>query len=360
MAGDSCPVAYGVNFWNRRPLSAIVARRFGNAPRYIDDFDQAADEARRAGVPLIAWSARVSAEQEDRVRQRVAFFRIEDGFIRSVGLGAGLVAGASYVLDSRGIYYDSRRASDLEVLLQTQQLTDEQLERGRGLLRMLVDLRVSKYNLPERTASLPRPADREAVLVVGQVADDASIRSSVSTTLDCQRSPNINRDLLVYARQRHPGAVIAYKPHPDVASGLRRGQIPRSEVGSLADHCLEHTDIVDAIDWCDRVETVSSLAGFEALVRGKAVATHGTPFYAGWGLTEDHGEFARRSRRVGLEAMVYLLLVEYSICYHPAHRRICTPEELIAYLVERRRSRGVRWTIQALTLASRLGRRLGL
>ena len=35
------------------------------------------------------------------------------------------------------------------------------------------------------------------------------------------------------------------------------------------------------------METMTSLAGFEALLRGKPVTTHGQPFYAGWGLTED-------------------------------------------------------------------------
>ena len=48
----------------------------------------------------------------------------------------------------------------------------------------------------------------------------------------------------------------------------------------------------------DEVHVNSSLAGFEALLRGTKVSTYGVPFYAGWGLTEDHGPIpARRTAR---------------------------------------------------------------
>ena len=60
---------------------------------------------------------------------RVKTLHIEDGFLRSVGLGADLVRPLSWVIDHRGIYYDATRASDLEHMLQTRVFDDATLAR---------------------------------------------------------------------------------------------------------------------------------------------------------------------------------------------------------------------------------------
>ena len=47
---------------------------------------------------------------------------------------------------------------------------------------------------------------------------------------------------------------------------------------------------------------MTSLLGFEAMLRGVKVTTTGAPFYAGWGLTRDLGELpARRTARPDLD-----------------------------------------------------------
>jgi glutamyl-tRNA reductase len=53
----------------------------------------------------------------------------------------------------------------------------------------------------------------------------------------------------------------------------------------------------------DEVHVLTSLAGFEALLRGKPVATYGQPFYAGWGLTQDCYPLQRRTRRLSLDEL---------------------------------------------------------
>jgi len=115
-----------------------------------------------------------------------------------------------------------------------------------------------------------------------------------------------------------------------------------------------------AIEWCDRLDTVSSLSGFEALLRGKKVTTYGSPFYAGWGLTHDHAEFPRRGRQRALEELAYLALVEYSHYYHPHTGNVCTPEELIDFLVQQKKSRWVAVKTRVLTAISWVGTQLGL
>ncbi|MGJ8537971.1 MAG: capsular polysaccharide export protein, LipB/KpsS family, partial [Parasphingopyxis sp.] len=79
---------------------------------------------------------------------------------------------------------------------------------------------------------------------------------------------------------------------------------------------------------------MTSLAGFEALMRGKTVLTYGGPFYAGWGLTEDRLTFERRSRRLSLDALVAGTLIVYPRYIHPPTRLPCTPEEIAAWLSE--------------------------
>jgi capsular polysaccharide export protein len=354
------PIVYGVKFWNRRTLGVILRMRFGGMPRFFDNFDVALEKAAEAQLPLICWASRTSPEQAAQAAERVPFYRVEDGFIRSVGLGAGLNAGLSFVLDQQGIYYDGREPSDLETLLQYSDFTDDMLERGKRLQHDLIQCCITKYNLPGSAEGLADATGRQAVLVVGQVADDASVRSSCSATINCAVSHNVNLDLLRDVRARFPDACIAYKPHPDVVSGLRAGHIPDQTVKQWADLHLKKTDIVTALDWCDHLETISSLAGFEALLRGKSVAVHGTPFYAGWGLTTDYSSFSRRCRKLRIEELVYGLLVGYGHYVHPYRRETCSVEELIAVLSTQKASRYVQWRASVLTFLSWLGSKMGL
>ncbi len=55
--------------------------------------------------------------QEHR-NEKQPVVRVEDTFLRSVGLGANLVRPLSWVRDRRGIYYDATAPSELEHLLQ--------------------------------------------------------------------------------------------------------------------------------------------------------------------------------------------------------------------------------------------------
>jgi capsular polysaccharide export protein len=357
---SSPPIVYSVRFWNRKAVGAIITAAYGYPPLFVNDFSRALSLAQLNHAPLIGWSSRVTAEQAKRIQSHVEFYRIEDGFVRSVGLGAGLNGGASFVVDGTGIYYDASQPSDLEVLLQEQSLTPMEVARGEQLITALVSQNISKYNLKGSDKGLPDSAGKEAILVVGQVADDASVRSSLSQVLDCESSENINKDLLAHTRSVYPDACIVYKPHPDVVSGLRAGMLPESEVLNYADACLPQVDIMVAIDWCDRLETVSSLSGFEALLRGKQVTTYGSPFYAGWGLTQDHADLPRRGRERSLAELVYLALVEYSHYYHPHTQQVCTPEALIDYLAQQKKSIWVAVKTRVLTAVSWLGTQLGL
>ncbi|AAV95035.1 capsular polysaccharide biosynthesis protein [Ruegeria pomeroyi] len=291
--------AGGMRLWKRRPLK----RMFGRFGRISFTDTPAAGDPR----PHMVWAARAAASDTAT--------RVEDGFLRSRGLGAELVPPLSLVTDDSGIYYDPTRPSALESLIARRaELRADQRQRAEALIRMLTTARISKYNLGGALPDLP-PGHR--ILVPGQVEDDASILTGTGEI----RS---NLDLLRSVRAAHPQAVIVYKPHPDVEAGLRVGGI---DPGTLADVIATQADPMQLLDQVNEVWTLTSLLGFEALLRGLPVTTLGAPFYAGWGLTRDLGPIpARRQARPDLAGLVHAALIDYPRYWDPRTGQPCPVE----------------------------------
>lgn len=317
------PVLYRMPRWKRETVDRMLDGPAGS-PLHVRDAAEAVAKAKAAGGPLVAWSSRDTRRLQEMCRNEgVPFTQVEDGFIRSAGLGASFVQPSSLVFDARGIFYDSTRPSDLELMLEGGEFPLDLLLRAARLRERLVVARTSKYNVGTRQAGERfNSAGRPIVLVPGQVEDDASIRRG---------SPVIarNLDLLRAARARNPEDFLVYKPHPDVEAGLRSGKVPEKEAAGFADCIVTQASIIDLIEAADAVETMTSLAGFEALLRGKRVTTHGQPFYAGWGLTEDLAPVARRTRRRSLDELVAAALILYPRYLDPETRLRCTPELLV-------------------------------
>src|SRR3546814_6700459 len=104
-------------------------------------------------------------------------------------------------------------------------------------------------------------------------------------------------------------------------SGNRTGKIQLAEAQKWADHIEMELSVTSCIDACAEVHTMTSLTGFDALLRGKHVVTYGQPFYAGWGLTEDKIKTGmatgRRKRRLPLEQPVAGVLLSYPLFWTP-------------------------------------------
>lgn len=282
-----------------------------------------------SGTRVLSWASALTSEfVEACVNTGVCLWRMEDGFVRSVGLGADLVRPLSLVFDSRGIYYDATAPSDLEVLLQDTHFSNELLERASRVRQQLVDLRLSKYNVGQ-TEPLKLPSCRRLILVPGQVETDASIAKG---------SPKIktNLGLLEAVRVASPDAFIIYKPHPDVVGGGRYGQVDSIRVAQFCDIELRQASITDLLDQVHEVHTLSSLTGFEALLRGLKVVTYGMPFYAGWGLTEDRLLCSRRTRALSLNELVAATLIVYPVYTDPASGDHINIETAIALLARQR------------------------
>jgi capsular polysaccharide export protein len=251
---------------------------------------------------------------------------VEDGFIRSAGLGADCVPPLSIVVDRLGVHFDPNAPSELEALLENGEFTPDILERARELRQTIVDQGISKYG-SERAALPGRRSARRYILVPGQVEDDRAVLAG-SEVIG-------NAELLRRVRKEAPNAHIIYKPHPDVEAGHRLGAIPPDLCAQLADEEVHGGPISSWIELVDEVQVNTSLAGFEALLRGKSVTCHGVPFYAGWGLTRDLGYVPdRRTARRSMEELVAAVLMLYPRYIDPVTGLPCTPEILIRRLSE--------------------------
>ncbi|MGL5524929.1 MAG: capsular polysaccharide biosynthesis protein [Aeromonas veronii] len=260
-----------------------------------------------------------------RYPELVSAIRVEDGFIRSSGLGSNLCRPSSLSIDPVGIYFDSRRPSALEQLLNYEPIDEALLAKGNQLLTLLRESRVSKYNVGEAEPFQPPQDGRELVLVVGQVDGDASILCG---------SPVIrsNEQLLWAVRAAKPQAHILFKPHPDVVCGNREGTISASCLAECVDSQVIQCDLASLYPHIDELHTMTSLSGFEALVQGVKVTTWGQPFYSGWGLTRDIHPPARRERPLPLAALVCLTLAAYPRYIDWQSGLWCSPEQLIRKL----------------------------
>jgi len=317
----------GITAWKRKYL-----RQYLRSPDGSVSFGAGKMRSNSTFSAKLTWGYRAYGDMQPDAEHCVSgkpLFRVEDGFLRSMGLGSDFNAPASLVVDRRGLYLDPARPSDLEELLNEYECTPADIFRAVTLKQLILSSRLSKYNVGTES-KLPVSAKcKTHVLVVGQVEDDESIKRGCDTV-------HKNMDLLSSVRAANPDAWIRYKPHPDVVAGNREGTIDERVLRENANVVEAGASIIDCIEACDELHTMTSLSGFEALIRGKRVVTYGAPFYAGWGLTEDHQPIKRRMRRRTLDELVYLSLIAYPRYVDIETGEFTTPEDLVKTIIRRR------------------------
>lgn len=305
----------GIRFqWWKRPFATPFLMAGRGALRWTNETDELQPHEH-----AVLWGARSATS----LPENAAHVRIEDGFFHSCGLGSDISAPYSQVIDTRGLYFDATRPSDLSVLLNETDFSDDELARAASLRHLATRLGVTKYNLGRRAPAWNSPAGKTVVLVPGQVADDASIRLGT-------RAIRTSEALLREVRACRPNAFIVYKPHPDVLSGNRTGALDARDWADVVDTTA---DILSLIEVADEVHTLSSLAGFDALLRGKAVFTYGLPFYGGWGLTHDAlAPLPWRERTLSLDMLTAGVLLRYPLYWDCQLRLFTTPEAVVRQL----------------------------
>ncbi len=317
--------------WWKRPYARACLHSTGGETTFFRDEKRAVLSAWANGGEIVAWSSGVDASlQKECDDAGVTLARMEDGFIRSVGLGSDFNWPYSLVVDRKGIYYDPSRPSELEDILNAMPEHPDRtalLERAAALRVLILENGLTKYNTGFRAALPPKfPEGKKIVLVPGQVEDDASVR--------CGGFGMANLDLLRAVREARPDAFIVYKPHPDVERGNRQGAIPETETRRYADTTLRGYPMGRLLSLIHEVHTLTSQTGFEALLRGVKVCTYGGPFYAGWGLTEDKQSFPRRKARLNLDELVAGALLLYPSYYDWQTENFCRAEDACRRLLQ--------------------------
>ncbi|HEC1775815.1 capsular polysaccharide biosynthesis protein [Campylobacter sp. RKI_CA19_01128] len=244
-------------------------------------------------------------------------FLVEDGFLRSVFLGSDLTRPFSLIVDSKGLYVDPSKPSDLEDILQNHIFDESLKQRAKKLIITITQNKFSKYN-GLKHEKLNFNTNKKIILIPAQVEDDASMILG-GAGFDTLK-------LLQSVRKSNENAFIVFKPHPDVLSGNRKGLKDKSIILKYCDEIIENVSIDSAINACDEIHTITSTSGFDTLLRGKKVVVYGKPFYAGWGLTNDLHEIPRRTRVLSLEELVAGVLILYPRYIHPKSKNLCEVE----------------------------------
>jgi capsular polysaccharide export protein len=319
---------FGFTLWK---LNYI--RRFLQSPDNSIYFVSSAEQAVKKGFDkssqIILWASKDKSEASKLSEQFDCPIQyMEDGFIRSVGIGTDLTAPASLVLDSRGVYFDPSSPSDLEHLLKNHKFDNKLLKRAKNLRALLLETEVSKYNLGK---DLPlnliqsRP-EQKLILIPGQVEDDASIQTGCIDICT-------NSKLIITVREKNPDAYIIFKPHPDVISGNRKGAVENDIINKYCDLMLDDVSVTDCLAIADEVHTMTSLVGFEGLLREIKVVCYGLPFYSNWGLTQDRHYLKRRNPKrknsISLDKLIAATLILYPRYINWQTGAYTTPEFIV-------------------------------
>lgn len=320
--------ACGIAWWKRHEIARFLKTPSHGLQFFWSERRAIGHAARRQGAVAV-WPSRISPEMVRRAEaKQVPLIRIEDGFVRSVGLGSNLVPPSSITVDRLGIHYDPSKPSDLETLLAEASFPPALIDRAVRLRQVILSAGISKYGGDSAHAFPPRQPGRRLVLVPGQVEDDMSVRLGGGGLTS-------NLELLRRTRMLEPEAEIWFRPHPDVDAGHRKGAVRDAEALEHADSVVRGGGMARLLELVDAVHVLTSLTGFEALMRGRDVSCHGIPFYAGWGLTRDLAPVSeRRGRRLALDELVAAVLILYPRYLDPVTNLPCPPEILIQRMTE--------------------------
>ena len=293
------------------------------------------------------------------------YLLLEDGFIRSFGLGCEGSPSFSLVQDRIGIYYDSTTPSELENLLNTYDFhaNPALLETAKEAINLITTHHISKYNhAPEvpldyftatdstkstdfidssknsttlsdltnspyfeissnstakkQPKSHPKESQKnpKRILIISQTKGDCSLTYGSTSKFT---TTQIIQDALA----ENPDSEIYLKIHPDVLSGRKESDFNPSEIPPQIKLITEDFNPISLLKHFHKVYTKTSQMGFEALLVGCECVCYGMPFYAGWGLTIDKQTCPRRTRKLSLIEVFATSYILYSCYYNPIYDR---------------------------------------
>jgi capsular polysaccharide export protein len=264
---------------------------------------------------------------------KTSFRLLEDGFIRSVGLGIDASPSFSIVEDDVGIYYDATVPSRLENILNTYDFTANSIlmKTAHTAMDLIRKHRISKYNnTQDIAADIFENNGQKRILIIAQTAGDESLRYGMTD--------HFSTEMMIQAAiKENPNAEIYLKIHPDVLSGKKSSDI---DIEIARQHCIiidQNVNPLSLLEYFDTVYTKTSQMGFEALLLGKNCVCFGMPFYAGWGLTDDRVQCSRRVRKRTVEEVFASAYILYTHYFNPYQKRSSDIIDTIHEIVRQRR-----------------------
>lgn len=279
---------------------------------------------------IIVWNYKHSEliQKIETDYKNIKIIRVEDGFIRSYGLGSDFFPPLSLCFDNNHLYFyhTQNNKSDFHEIAQQVPFNQFFLERAKALKETIKKNNISKYNL-EKITPINIKTDKYIIFVAGQVAGDASLRYG-GLPDDLQN----DYDLLKRVRTDYPNSYILYKPHPDVTKGNRAK-------GSDFDKCHEFynqieidASVISCINVCDMVVILTSQTGFDALIRNKKVLCYGEAFYKNYNLCVNDSKIL--NSEMTLDNFIHTALVEYPL--YKNGKDYITPEIAIDIIMQQK------------------------
>ncbi len=283
---------------------------------------------------VVVWGSRPRRQLLGFIYHKVLrkpLIRIEDGFIRSLGLPSDGAEHISLIVDDLGAYYDATRPSRLEKIIKDKTaLSSEVLEKGQKALELIRRYRIHKFNSSYEPYAIrdEHSGSEKRVLVVDQTRGDASITLGMA-----------NRDkfteMMSAAINENPDCTIYLKPHPSVLKGVKRGHFDFAELEEKGVRIIrDQSNPHDLVNCFSKIYVASSLLGFEALLAGRNVVCFGVPFYSGWGLTDDRTACARRGEQRTLLEVFSSAYIVYTRYLHPDTKKRTTLLEVLNYIIK--------------------------
>ena len=260
------------------------------------------------------------------------FLLLEDGFIRSFGLGVEGSPSFSLVKDDIGIYYDATSPSKLENILNTYNFKDDSalMDCAKEAIEKIIRYKISKYNNSNKVNLDFLDTKKDKVLIIAQTFGDSSLEYGLGYNISTLKMIND-------AIEDNPSSEIYIKVHPDVIGGIKKSDIDIEQVSKKCKIITKNINSILLLSYFNKIYTKTSGMGMEALLLKKEVYCYGLPFYAGWGLTLDKQSISRRNRKLEVEELfagAYILYTEY---YNPYLNKKVDILEVIEYLNENKK-----------------------
>jgi len=259
----------------------------------------------------------------------IPYIRMEDGFIRSNGLGVSGAPSMSFTIDESGIFYDDVNGSDLKKIIYSQILDKtEDIEYIHDTIKYITDNKISKYNnIKTSNINSLSLSDKKNIIIIGQVDNDMSLKYGLVD------NNNVYFDIIEYIMKNNNNFNIYLKLHPDILSGIKKSSLDLNKLLSLKVNLItENYNPIELLEKFDEIHVLTSQMGFEALLINKVVHTWGVPFYSGYGLTTDHNTYylTNNKPKKTIEEIFKSMYFDYTLYVDLDNKSITNIERIFA------------------------------